>query len=156
MLLKVRDFLATKFAQDTDPSKDQKIDKIHRAAAALLVDAALLDGSFGEAERQQIILHCVQNFDMAEADALVLIAAAEEQSAKAVDLHGYINEFAPHFDYADRLTILESLWAVAYADGHLHDYEANLIRRVTGLLGISDKENGAARKRVLARIADVQ
>jgi uncharacterized tellurite resistance protein B-like protein len=44
------------------------------------------------------------------------------------------------------------LWEVAYADGILHDYEASLLRRVTGLLYVSDKASGAARLRVLARL----
>ena len=44
------------------------------------------------------------------------------------------------------------LWEVAYADGELHDYEANLMRRVTGLLFVSDQESGEARKRALERL----
>ena len=43
------------------------------------------------------------------------------------------------------------LWEVAYADGSLHDYEASLLRRVAGLLYVSDRETGEARQRVLAR-----
>ena len=44
------------------------------------------------------------------------------------------------------------LWEVAYADGVLHDYEANLLRRVGGLIYVNDRERGDARRRVLARI----
>jgi len=48
--------------------------------------------------------------------------------------------------------LVEMLWDVVYADGELHDYEANLMRRVAGLLHVSDQESGAARKRVLGRM----
>jgi uncharacterized tellurite resistance protein B-like protein len=48
--------------------------------------------------------------------------------------------------------VIEMLWEVAYADGRLHDYEASLLRRVTGLLYVSDRDSGEARKRVLARL----
>ncbi len=44
------------------------------------------------------------------------------------------------------------LWDVAYADGELHDHEANLVRRVTGMLGVTDQDAGQARKRVLSRL----
>ena len=44
------------------------------------------------------------------------------------------------------------MWEVAYADGVLHDFESNLIRRATGLLHVSDQESGDARKRVLERL----
>jgi uncharacterized tellurite resistance protein B-like protein len=41
---------------------------------------------------------------------------------------------------------------VAYADGTLHDYEANLLRRVAGLIHVPDAVSGSARKRVLSRL----
>ena len=53
----------------------------------------------------------------------------------------------------ERTQVIEMLWEVVYADGVLHDYEANLMRRVGGLLYVSDRDQGAARKRVLDRIA---
>jgi hypothetical protein len=34
----------------------------------------------------------------------------------------------------------------------LHDYEASLLRQITGLLYVTDQESGAARKRVRARL----
>ena len=40
------------------------------------------------------------------------------------------------------------LWEVVYADGEVHHYESNLIRRVAGLLHVSDRDSGSARKRV--------
>jgi len=52
----------------------------------------------------------------------------------------------------DRVRILEMVWAVAYADGSLHDFEASLARRVAGLLHVSDRDSGAARKRARARL----
>jgi uncharacterized tellurite resistance protein B-like protein len=48
--------------------------------------------------------------------------------------------------------IIEMLWEVVYADGVLHDYEANLLRRIGGLIYVSDRDRGAARKRVMKRL----
>ena len=56
------------------------------------------------------------------------------------------------FDQEERIRLIEMLWEVAYADGELHDYEASLMRRITGLLYISDRDSGEARQRVLARL----
>jgi uncharacterized tellurite resistance protein B-like protein len=44
------------------------------------------------------------------------------------------------------------LWEVVYADGVEHPYESSLMRRVTGLLHVSDQQSGAARQRVLERL----
>jgi uncharacterized tellurite resistance protein B-like protein len=48
--------------------------------------------------------------------------------------------------------MIEMLWEVVYADGELHDLEASLLRRVGGLLYVSDRDRGAARMRVLNRL----
>jgi len=49
--------------------------------------------------------------------------------------------------------MIEMLWEVAYADGSLHDFESNMLRRVAGLLYVTDRESGDARKRVVARLS---
>ena len=72
--------------------------------------------------------------------------------SKAVDMHGFISPLMKNFDHQKRVMLVEMLWDVVYADGVLHDYEANLMRRVAGLLHVSDQESGAARKRVLGRM----
>ena len=56
----------------------------------------------------------------------------------------------------ERVGILELLWEVVYADGTLHDYEASLLRRVAGLLYVSDRESGEARLRVMGRLGTEQ
>ena len=55
-------------------------------------------------------------------------------------------------DEEERIGVIEMLWEVAYADGELHDYEASLLRRVAGLLYVSDRANGEARLRVMAKL----
>ena len=48
--------------------------------------------------------------------------------------------------------MIEMLWQVAFADGNVDMYESNLIRRVAGLIFVSDVERGRAKKRVQARL----
>ena len=43
--------------------------------------------------------------------------------------------------------LVELLWRVVLADGVVDDYEANLLRRVAGLIHVTDQDAGAARKR---------
>jgi len=47
-----------------------------------------------------------------------------------------------------RLKIIEILWKIVYSDGSTDSYESNLIRRVCGLLYISDRDNGVIKLRV--------
>ena len=47
-----------------------------------------------------------------------------------------------------RLKIIEVIWKIVYSDGVGDDYESNLIRRICGLLYISDKDNGIIKTKV--------
>jgi uncharacterized tellurite resistance protein B-like protein len=45
--------------------------------------------------------------------------------------------------------IIEMLWEVVYADGILTAEEDSLIRRVAGLIYVSDGDRAAARRKIL-------
>ena len=122
------------------------------AAAALLVEAACMDGHFDGDERAAICAALGAHFGLRDAEADTLIEEAEAAHHEATDLHRFTRAINDRYDHADRLAVMEMLWEVVYADGRLHAYEANLIRRVGGLLHITDRERGEARKRVLARV----
>ena len=123
------------------------------AAAALLISAAAEDGSYDPVERDTILTLLEKSFALGPADAAELMAVAEKQAEGAVGLHRFVTILNRDLDAADKIKLIEMLWEVTYADGRLDDYEANLMRRLGGLLGVSDFERGEARKRVLARLA---
>ena len=135
-----------------EPDRGPGIDRRLVAAAALMVEAALLDGDFAAAERRRILELLEEHFGLDRDQAAGLVAEAESQARDSVDWHGFTAVLKDGFDHAGRLEIIEMLWEVAYADGRLHDYEASLLRRVTGLLYVPDQESGAVRKRVMDRL----
>ena len=47
-----------------------------------------------------------------------------------------------------RLKIIEILWKIVYSDGTSDSYESNLIRRLCGLLYVSDKDSGMIKLKV--------
>jgi uncharacterized tellurite resistance protein B-like protein len=122
------------------------------AAAALLVEAASMDSDFDAAERATIGELLESRFGLSAAEAGELLAEAEQAAGKSVEWQGFTRAVKDGFAPEDRVQVVEMLWEVAYADGRLHDYEASLLRRITGLLYVSDRESGEARKRVLARL----
>lgn len=130
--------------------------ELHLAAAALMVEAAKLDGAFEPVERERIATLLRERFDLDAGAIDTLIVAADEETELAGGLYGFTSEVRRNFDHAERVAMIEMLWAVAYADGELHDFEANLLRRVAGLLYVTDKESGEARKRALAGSAGAQ
>ncbi len=124
---------------------------LETAAAALLVEAALMDGTFDPVERGTIAQLLARRFELGTAKAEALIEAAEDQVRLSPQLYSFTRVVKDEFTYEDRVELIEMLWEVAYADGELHDFEASLMRRIAGLIYVSDRDSGAARKRALDR-----
>ena len=79
------------------------------------------------------------------------MAAADAATEDMVEVYGFARRVKDAFEHDERVQMIEMLWEVVYADGEIHDHEANLLRRVAGLIYVSDRESGDARKRVLDR-----
>jgi uncharacterized tellurite resistance protein B-like protein len=137
---------------DSGPSGARRFDALQLAAAALMVEAATMDSAFEASERERIGQLVQERFALSADEAADLIAEAERTAADSVAWQGFTNAIKDGFDHDERVQLIEMLWEVVYADGALHDYEASLLRRITGLLYVSDRESGEARKRVLARL----
>ena len=126
-----------------------KEDELELAAAALLVEAAVMDGTFDDTERQVVLELLMERFALGGADAKQLLSDAEDAIEQSNELYTLARTVKDNFDHDQRIGMIEMLWRVAYAGGVLHDYEANLVRRLAGLLYVSDRDSGEARKRVL-------
>ena len=122
------------------------------AAAVLMVEAARLDGEFDQLERQSIRSLVTNHFGLDEIEADALIAEAESLHDDSNHLVKFTRTIKESYPPEERIAIIEMLWEVVYADGVLHDYEANLLRRIGGLIYVSDRDRGAARKRVTERL----
>jgi len=68
-----------------------------------------------------------------------------------VQLHGTTSEIAAQMTPDERVGLIEMLWDVAYADGVLDPEEDLLIRRIAGLIYVSDRDRVLARQRVMQR-----
>ena len=137
---------------ETGGSQDHVEKELHLAAAALMIEAATLDGSYADAERDTISRVLRAQFDLDAGAVDALIEKADAKVSQSIQILGFTKVIKDRLEPEERAIIMEMLWEVAYADGEVHDYEASLVRRVAGLLYVTDKESGAARKRVLARL----
>ena len=122
------------------------------AAAALLVRAARMDAQYDAAEITAISDCLKRHFELSVEELATLLADAEAAETDATDLFRWTRKFADNNDHTARVELIEMLWEVVYADGILSDYEANLLRRVAGLIYVPDREAGEARLRVLKRL----
>ena len=149
MISRIRDLLAR--AERPAPGR-RVADELRLAAAALLVEAARMDGEFGAAERETVLDLLEHRFELTPEEARELLEMAVAAAMRSTQLFAFTQAVKNGYDAEERIAMIEMLWEVAYADGALHDYEANLLRRVAGLIHVPDPVSGAARKRVLARL----
>jgi uncharacterized tellurite resistance protein B-like protein len=127
-------------------------EELQIAAAALMVEAAQLDHEFDARERAKIHELVSERFGLDPEESESLIEVAQARVAEASQLHGFTRVVKAAFSHEERLELMEMLWEVAYADGELHHFEANLMRRLAGVLQIPDRDSGLARKRARERL----
>ena len=72
---------------------------------------------------------------------------------EAVDLYHFTSLINRSLDEAGRLRVVEMMWEIVFADGHVTEFEDNLLWRAADLLGISSRERIAMRQQVAGRSA---
>jgi uncharacterized tellurite resistance protein B-like protein len=128
-------------------------DELQLAVAALLLEAAVVvDGRFDPQEREVVRGVLQRAFSLSSDDAQVLVAAAERRVDASAQLFGFTSTVNERVNRDRKIEIIEMLWEVAYADGVLDPLEDTLLRRVAGLIDVSDHERGEAKRRVLQRL----
>tara|TARA_B100000029_G_scaffold508553_1_gene595751 strand:+ start:2018 stop:2446 length:429 start_codon:yes stop_codon:yes gene_type:complete len=115
--------------------------------AALLVHAAKIDENYTNVEKK-IIKQALINLNLIklnEAEKLLEIAEKKEkESNQIIEFTKEIKKNSMEF----RLKIIEILWEIVYSDNAKDNFESNLIRRVCGLLYVSDKDSGMLKIKV--------
>lgn len=142
-------FFGKLFNREPKPSSASLVDP-EVAAAALLVEAALVDGIYADIESDQIAMILLESFDFDADRADAVLAEGEALAEESVGAH----EFTKHVKKLpedQRLKIIEGLYLVAFADGEKCPIEDAFIRHVASLLHIADVPRAGARKRAEAR-----
>ena len=108
---------------------------------ALMIHAAKIDENYTNLEKEIIkkALMELSGVNLKKAENLVNLAEKkEEESNQIVEFTREIKKYSMEF----RLKVIEVIWKIVYSDGTSDSYESNLIRRICGLLYVSDKDNG--------------
>ena len=132
-----------KSAKDADKNKNLEL------LCGLMIEAAYTDGQIDSNELNKIKSSLINVFteDVKEVDLAIEEAIKNKNNSKS--LHYYTSFINKKFDDDKKLNLIEVLWEIVLSDGEVHDFESNLIRRLAGLLYISDINSGNARKRAL-------
>jgi uncharacterized tellurite resistance protein B-like protein len=110
------------------------------AAAALLVHVISLDGEPSAVERRKLQLLLEDRFNLDAVSANKLITLATRAESDAVDLYQFTSVLMRTVNEEGRLRIIEMMWEVVYADGHVSEFEENVVWRAADLLAVSARD----------------
>jgi len=115
-------------------------DRMHLAAAALLIETARADFTQDEAEQQAMEALLSRTLDLPVTKVHELIIAAGDQVDEATSLYEFTRVINDHYSAEQKLKLIGAMWAVAYADGDLDKYEEALIRQVAELIYVPHQD----------------
>ena len=113
----------------------------------LMIEAANTDGNITQEELNKISNSLINVFKEDPKIVEESLNNAFENKDNSKSLYFYTSKLNKSYTDDQKIQLLEVLWEIILADNELHDFEANLIRRLAGLLYISDVECGNAKIR---------
>ena len=137
-------------------SKDKKENEYEgediQAVIILLLEACQIDGDTGKAELEYIKKLLVNKFSFTPDQAERNLLEALEKSDERIEIFSQIKIILNEMDHEERIDVIEMMWGVILTDGIVDDFEANLMRRMNGLLYVSGAESASAKQRALSQI----
>ncbi len=118
-----------------------------QAIIVLLIEASQIDGDSGPEEINHIKNLLMKKFNFTENEADDNIKKALADNETRIELFSQIKILLNEMDHKERIDVIEMMWGVILADGVIDDFEANLMRRMNGLLYISGIESAEAKER---------
>lgn len=119
---------------------EQRTSRLQLATAALMFELLKTDQIIDERETATLRSILRQRFQLEEDRLQEIIELAELESRQAVSLYEFTSLINEHYDYPDRVQLVENLWRLALADDHLDKYEEQMIRRTADLLHVAHSD----------------
>ena len=116
-----------------------------KGVAALLVHVAKVDEAYTDKEKQ-IIKSFINSFNVGDGD--LILKEAEELESNSNQFLSFTRAVKDQ-ELEVKKEIIEHLWKIIISDQNVDHYEANLMRRICGLIYFPDKLCGEIKLKVL-------
>ena len=134
------------FASEKSPNSDHENNEID-ILSGLMIEAANTDGEITQEELNKISHSLINIFKEDPKVVEISLTKAFENKDNSKSLYYYTSKLNKSYSNENKIKLIEVLWEIILADNEIHDFETNLIRRLAGLLYISDVECGNAKIR---------
>ena len=118
-----------------------------QAVIVLLLEACQIDGETDNVEVEYVTNLLINKFNFTQSEAEENINKTLKNNAERIEIFSQIKIILNEMDHNERIEVIEMMWGVILSDGVVDDFEANLMRRMNGLLYISGIESAEAKER---------
>ena len=123
---------------------------LERVTAMLLLEIARADTEIDPAELKAIEQAITNSCPSISTDELEeLISVARQDVEKSISLHEQIRQINTGCSREQKISLIEQMWRIAYADGDLDKYEEYTIRQLSDLIHVEHKDFIKAKLRVI-------
>ena len=130
------------FSKKKDENKNETFIEI----ACLLIHASKIDENFTDKEKI-IIKKTLINLGAEENKIDEIFIKANEIETNSNQILDFTKQ-VKNVEHETKILIIKALWKIIYSDNQTDMYEANLMRRLTGLLYLSPKDVGDIKKEI--------
>ena len=118
----------------------------------LMIEAANTDGNISQEELDKISYSLINTFNEDKAVVENILNNSLKNKDSSRSLYYYTSKINKIFSDDKKLLLIETLWEIILSDNKIHDFESSLIRRLAGLLYISDVNCGNAKIRAQRKL----
>lgn len=107
---------------------------VELATAALLSEIVNADNQVTETEREEYEKQLRKHVNVDDDAMALLLKRGQETADDAIDLVHFTQVLNKHCNADERVSVVKSLWSIAYADESLAPLEESTIRQIADLL----------------------
>ena len=153
MLELLKKFFSQPTDRDEGSLENDNALKVGVATCALFLEMAHIDGEFDDRERTHILQILKKQFGFSEEQVAPIMEAAKEELEGSIDLWRFTSLINQNYTMGEKIQVIEEVWRIAYADGHLDKHEDYLVHKMADLLRLTHKQLIDAKLRALATAA---
>ena len=124
---------------------------VRLAAASLLLAMTRADSQVTEAELRSVRSALKKLLSAGDTEINELLAQAQEEVENSVSLYDFTRVLQGQQTKEEKQDLVQLLWSIACADGQIDPQEELLVRKVAGLLYVSQEDFIAAKQAAIAQ-----
>jgi len=140
MLKSLKNLLHKKLDDTLGQDSDQRKHVLQLSTATLLIEVMRADYREDLAENEVIFNLLQEFFNISNEEVKLLLEEAESEADQAISLQGFTRFLHENLTVDEKHSIVKMLWKVALADQNLDKHEDHLVRKVSSLLYVSQRD----------------